>query len=391
MSFLTAWLARKFLKGGGRPSDGAASLVGKGDSFCSPAIQDTLSAIEALSQVVKNNPDLVEIYLALGNLYRSQGDLERAVQIRNCLIVRPGLDKAFQARSWLELGRDYKRGGFLDRARNAFEEARKLSGQDKAIIHELAMLSADSGDYERCASYYAQLRHPVAQAHYLVRLAWKYVDAGDDAAAKKWLARALKVYPGSVEAWLATLERQLRVGQWKSFQTLFRNALDEVAPALTFLLPEGLLHPSRTALLPANVSPRSDPASSPDDLFSLKRLAELALPVIEERAKDILLTYYSGILLLRCHQQEAAVVWFERTLALGPDFWPARLELLDLSRASQPFSLDFTAQLEFFLTQARQVKRFFCRSCGLKREHIFFNCPRCRAWHSVGFRSVLHE
>ena len=54
--------------------------------------RDTLAAIRALNQEVRNDPNGVETYLALGNLYRSRGDLERAIQIRNGFIVRPALE-----------------------------------------------------------------------------------------------------------------------------------------------------------------------------------------------------------------------------------------------------------------------------------------------------------
>ncbi|MDY7001315.1 MAG: tetratricopeptide repeat protein, partial [Thermodesulfobacteriota bacterium] len=98
-----------------------------------PFSRDTMTAISELSRVAKNNPDAVEIYLALGNLYRSQGEIERAVQIRRNLIVRPRLDTKFKAKAWYELGLDYKRGGFVDRAVNAFEQAGKLSGNFKGV------------------------------------------------------------------------------------------------------------------------------------------------------------------------------------------------------------------------------------------------------------------
>ena len=101
----------------------AARQAGGGVSL---PVQDTRAAIEELSQVVKNDPEAVEIYLALGSLYRSQGEIERAIQIRNSLIVRPGLDREFKARAWFELGRDFRRAGFLDRAQMAFDEARSL-------------------------------------------------------------------------------------------------------------------------------------------------------------------------------------------------------------------------------------------------------------------------
>jgi lipopolysaccharide biosynthesis regulator YciM len=37
------------------------------------------------------------------------------------------------------------------------------------------------------------------------------------------------------------------------------------------------------------------------------------------------------------------------------------------------------------------MKRFVCSHCGLKREQIFYVCPRCQAWHSIRFRKSLND
>ena len=110
---------------------------------------DTRAAIDELSQVVRNNSEVVEIYLALGSLYRSQGEIERAIQIRNNLIVRPGLATEFKARAYLELGQDFRRGGFLDRAAKALEQAERLGGRTAKLLLERARLAAQANAYEQ--------------------------------------------------------------------------------------------------------------------------------------------------------------------------------------------------------------------------------------------------
>ena len=355
-----------------------------------PATQDTLAAIGELSLVVKNNPDLVEIYLALGNLYRSQGEIERAVQIRNSLIVRPGLDPRFKARALYELGRDYKRGGFLDRSIQAFNEARKLGGDEEAIVRELATLAAESGEFERAAGLHAQLKQPVPQAHYLVRIGQKHFAAGDPKASAAWVAKALKVHPGSVEVWLAKLSQALYNQHEKKLQSFLRTALSVVAPELRFMLFDGLLYPSRAVQTVAS-PPTVLGADETTRAAARNILCDALIPIVEESPPDILLVYYAALLLMACRDADRTMAWLDRTLVLEPDFWAGRLEILSLGLAQQDFSPVFKGQLEFFIGQARQLKRFICRSCGLKQEHIFFICPRCKSWHSIAFRTVLHD
>ncbi len=376
-------------------------LLGSAEEYPSGS-QDTLAAINELSQAVKNNPNAVEIYLALGNLYRSQGEIERAVHIRNNLIVRPGLDPRLKAKAWFELGRDYKRGGMVDRALAAFEEARKLWGNSEILDKELARLAAESGEHEKAARYYEQLRQTVPQAHHLVRLARQSLASGDASAAKKWLNKALKVCPGAVEAWQVRLSNACRSGNWSNFGSLLKEAMTDIEPGLRFLLLESLFEDVRafspTPAEPADSTalvPSASPGSSepPEVVIPLlfKELARHILPVLEQQPAELLLDYYAAWLLIQCGEQDKAKYALEKTLVMQPQFWPARLELLALTMHEQPFAPVFKVQLEFFIGEARRVGRFLCSHCGFKRDRAFFSCPKCRSWYSIAFRTEFHD
>jgi lipopolysaccharide biosynthesis regulator YciM len=361
-------------------------MSGNGES---PPVQDTRAAIEELSKVVQNDPEAVEIYLALGSLYRSQGEIERAIQIRNSLIVRPGLDREFKARAWFELGRDFRRAGFLDRAEKAFHEARSL-GQDPISIHrEMARLTAERGDFEKAAESYGQLDLPLPQAHYLVRLAKDRFNEGNTSQGHRALRHAIRAYPGSVEAWLEQLTQAYKAGNAGKVGDVLAQALSHLAPELRFVLFEGLLlalGQAEKARVNSFGEETEWSKACPDE-----KVVEVVVPIIETQDPDVLLLYYGAMLLLRVEDTDNARSWFEKALMLNADFWQARLELFDLSRADQTLTPFFKEQLSFFLGRARRVRRFFCRHCGLKRDQIFFNCPRCHSWHSIAFRTDITE
>ncbi|MFW6235995.1 MAG: tetratricopeptide repeat protein [Desulfovibrionales bacterium] len=371
-----------------------ASELDRGPFFSSfegnlPPNRDTQSAIGELSAAVKNNPDAVEIYLALGNLFRSQGEIDRAIQIRNSLIVRQNLDPRFKARAWFEMGRDYKRAGFLDRAQSAFEQARALLGDDPALLEEMARLAADSGDFEKTAAFYGKLNNRRAEAHYLVRLARQSQTRGDKGGSKKWLNKAMRVFSGSPEAWLETLLQVYQSGDFEKFSRELKTALDQVDQNLSFVLLEGILEfPIRVK--EEETSSQPEPGENVSESFPVE-FCNYLLPVLEQQPQDLLIYYYGAWLSLRCGDSITAQNWFEKTLLLNSDFWPARLELLANSIEEQNLTQVFKVQLEFFLDRARRVKRFVCLKCGLKREQIFFVCPRCQAWHSISFRLSLGD
>ena len=83
-------------------------------------------AIEELSQAARVDADALEIHLILGNVYRERGQVTRAIQVHQALLQRQKLTRLEHAYVMLCLGLDFKRGGFVDRAVEAFKEVRRL-------------------------------------------------------------------------------------------------------------------------------------------------------------------------------------------------------------------------------------------------------------------------
>ncbi len=371
------WL-KDFFASSPRSEQASGDIPGEG---LLPPSEDTLAAINELSRVVKNNPDAVEIYLALGNLYRSQGEIERSVHIRQNLILRPGLRDEFKARALYELGRDYKRGGFVDRAFEAFQQARSLAGNNPAITQELAKLCAEAEDYLQAARYYVELGNSLAEAHYLIRQSKKeFRDHPDGKGqSQKWLERALKVAPGSMEAWLEKMHRALLGLEKQPLSRILDQALRHVPEEKRFMLLEGLI-----TSIKAEELPYFQTVGTAEEVDAI-------LVILSDYPQDMLLQYYGGLLLLHQGQFSEAQVWFEKCLLLDTNFWLARLELLALALRNNTLPHSVEVQLVFFLSRAREVKKFICRQCGLKRESVFFVCPRCGSWHSISFRRNLNE
>ena len=93
-------------------------------------------AIEELSQAARVDADALEIDLILGNVYRERGQVTRAIQVHQALLQRQKLTRLEHAYVMLCLGLDFKRGGFVDRAVEAFKEVRRLDPANTyALLH----------------------------------------------------------------------------------------------------------------------------------------------------------------------------------------------------------------------------------------------------------------
>ena len=379
------------------------ALPGEGER---PAYWDTLSVINDLSRLVRNDPEAVDIYLALGNLFRAQGDIERAVLIREGLIARPNLNTMFKARAYFELGRDYHRAGVVDRSLAAFREAARMGYSGDAVTAELAGVFASSGDFERAAEEYGRLGHSLAQAHYLVRQAEELPkNAPKDQASKaeKLVKRALRIYTGSVEAWGASLHSAVKERSPKKIALILERALSHIAPRLRFLALDALLEAlpdappsadkmSRTGegLAPANVTVQTgdDPENA---LPFIRDVCAAVLPVLEKHEPHILLHYYGAMLLQRAGDMDAVEVWLAKALVVQPDFWAARLQSLALSVEKHELPPVVGMQIAYLTEELKYIKRFVCTVCGFRENTVFYRCRRCGSWHSLAFRLSLQQ
>ena len=81
-------------------------------------------AIEAFIEVVKVDPETVDLHFALGSLFRRRGETERAIRMHRNLLERSDLAADQRVQALFELGHDYLKAGLLDRAEEVFTKLR---------------------------------------------------------------------------------------------------------------------------------------------------------------------------------------------------------------------------------------------------------------------------
>ncbi len=366
------------LKNGIKKLLGKSGEEGEFSTLRLPCDQDTSEVIRGLSRAALQNPDAVEIYLALGNLYRSHGDIERALQIRESLLARADLPQAVKGRTYFEIGRDYRRAGLMDRAINAYQAALRHGVSQNLINAELAAIYADSGDYGQAARHFARVGEKAAAAHYMVRQAKEFVlRGGSQEEGLRMLKKAVKLFPALPEGWQAMVAVQALSGKWKAAALTLNEALEKIAPDKLFMLFEGLL--------------QLNPPENGGEAEFFQEMSRHFLPALEKKNAELLPLYYAAELLQRSGRPEEAEVRLAKALILNPDFWSARLLLLELSLKRWESSPVLAGQMEYFIEQARRIKKYYCANCGLHLEQLFYCCPRCRAWHSAALRTTLRS
>jgi lipopolysaccharide biosynthesis regulator YciM len=122
-------------------------------------------AIDELTQATSTDTDALEIQMILGNLYRQKGQVGRAINVHQALLQRTDLRTLEHAYVLLCLGLDYRHGGFVDRALEAFQEVVRLDRLNRYAFVNLQKLYEDQHQWTEAARVREQIAAIDARRH----------------------------------------------------------------------------------------------------------------------------------------------------------------------------------------------------------------------------------
>ncbi|MBI3569605.1 MAG: lipopolysaccharide assembly protein LapB [Gammaproteobacteria bacterium] len=237
----SGWLAARFeQKRHARQSLDLPSAYFKGLNFLLNEQPD--KAIEVFIRVLEVNSDTVETHLALGNLFRRRGEVERAIRIHQNLIARPTLDKEQRSQALLELGQDYFKAGLFDRAENLFLELAEIRAHSEQALRLLLHIYQQEKEWEKAISVVRKLARASGRnlnnmiAHFYCELAEQDIARNNRSSARDRLKQALtaddkcvraSILLGDVDA--AEGNHHRAIEQWQRIEQQDIHYLGEVA------------------------------------------------------------------------------------------------------------------------------------------------------------------
>ena len=329
-------------------------------------------AIDAFIEVVKLDPETIELHHALGNLFRRRGEFDRAVRIHTHLLNRADLPANSRAQALVELGQDYLKGGLLDRAEDAFtrllEDTHHRFDALRALlrIYQMEREWLKAVDCARLLEREAGESHGVAISHFFCELAAGALERGRFDQAQQAIDEALAANRKSVRALILAGDLEMKQGrrdealrQWQRVEAASPEHVPLIAGRLTDALDASgeraaALNWLRRALLDTPSIDLLDVAQ--------KRVAEW-----EGRAAAEALVSEE----LRRHP---SLLGFERLLEtrVGTSKDDGELQLLaGLLRG-----------------QTRKLARYRCTRCGFRAREYHWNCPGCTGWDTYPPRRI---
>ncbi len=321
-------------------------------------------AIESFVEVVRERPDTLELQFALGQLFRKQGEIDRATRIHQELLERPHLSTEHRQRALYELAQDFNAAGFLDRAEENFKALDGTPHEHASLtflirIYEMEKDWPKAIEATRKLEVLAKKPHAKEIAQYHCELAASALVRRDLAAADGHVDDALKENKRCTRAnmlrgdiALARGDATAAVNAWEAIETQDATALGLVAERLA----KGYREAERVEQGVALLSHYQQAYPSQDVLSA----------VVE---------------LIRASQGDAAAMNFLRDELKRNPTLPGLDRLLALQR-SEDRRADTELMRQVVQHNTRSAGLYPCTRCGFRARTYYWQCPGCVNWES---------
>jgi len=329
---------------------------------------ETDQAIEAFSRAVQINSETIETYVALGNLFRAKGEIDRAIRIRQSILLREKVDQETKLQALFDMGIDYRQGGFLQRAISTFEEVIRRAPKKLDAYKELEALCEATHDWQRAYELQKEIsKLSNSNNHYIIahlqtEQAKAEIERGNLDRAKTHLKKALSFDSGCVDARLQLGELYWLKNRHKKALAIWKKLVQnnsKWAHLVLLRLQERELTPDDEARV----------------LHFLEGMAGENLDAVAHLAL--------ASCFMQREKKEQGIASLRRALEIEPDLAEARKmvgEIL-LEDGDEEGALAEYRTLLHLLEPA--TKRYRCQKCGLETAEILWKCPGCHNWDSV--------
>ncbi len=316
-------------------------------------------ALQEMVHVAKIRSESAEVYMALGEMFRAQGEYGRAVRIHQNLLARPDMPPELHFQAYVSLGRDFQAGGLLDRALKHYAKALAIQPDHVPSLTACLRIREQSHEWDEAEWLVSRLEQIKNQSYHEHRaylkaeMAKDAMEHGDLPLCESLVIEALKLFPGCTHAYLLLIQLLIQEGKAGQAIKQAQAFLQQVKPEHHTLLPEILMK---------------------DEAFYRKYGEDFLWDAWQQR-----------------HDVEVGVRWIEEVSKIQGKAQGLKLkEKLNLTHLSLRHELRLAAldDAENNLVQQAKywrlsMKLYACKHCGVQVHDMRWQCPKCNTWGSM--------
>ncbi len=327
-------------------------------------------ALEVFIQLLNNNTDAIEIHFILGELFRRQGEVDRAIRIHQNIIARDDVLPEINYQALSALAVDYYHAGIFDRSERLFLKIDKQYKLEKKNLFLLMKIYQRQKSWRQCVDIAKKIEKnfkvdmKVFLSNYYCELDVEETVSGSKKVhSSKYLQRALLTDINSVRA-------NLLVANNLYSQREYRKALISYRRILNIDVEFALLNVKEVFHCCENIPSYDKWIGYLNDILDCN--AALSLPL-----------YF----LILKHELSCADEILNRIKRLAVDdaSWQSGFVLMhemmvsdeSLLSASRDKLMKFSARcLDFYLN-------YVCSHCGFGLSNLQWQCPSCDHWSTI--------
>ncbi|MEO5573329.1 MAG: lipopolysaccharide assembly protein LapB [Gammaproteobacteria bacterium] len=361
------WVARRQLGREGHNGSDLSSNYFKGLNYLLNEQPD--KAIEVFIRMLEVDSETVETHLALGNLFRRRGEVDRAIRIHQNLIARPTLNRQQRTQALLELGQDYMRAGLLDRAETLFQELIDMNDHTEPALRHLIDIYQQEKEWGKAIVAIQKLelltgifKAPII-AHYHCELADLALHNSDPELARHRASLALECDRNCVRASLLLAGIEMAEGDYKAALGNFKNIQYQDADYLPEIVAPLLKCYSRLGMTGEIIDYLQQMLQKHNSITLMLTLAELLRAQQGDQQAASFITEQL--------RKRPSVRGLDRLIELNLTLFEgdARDNLLILK--------DLIAKL----LEGKPIYK--CNNCGFAGKAMHWQCPGCKNWSSI--------
>ncbi|ACR69521.1 lipopolysaccharide assembly protein LapB [Edwardsiella ictaluri] len=327
-------------------------------------------AVELFLDMLKEDSNTVEAHLTLGNLFRSRGEVDRAIRIHQSLMESASLSFEQRLLAVQQLGRDYMAAGLYDRAEEMFSQLIDEADFKVFALQQLLLIHQATSDWHKAIDVAEKLvrlgkdQQRSEIAHFYCELALQAMGSDDLDRAQSLLKKATAADKGCARVSMMRGRVFQALGEPAKAVTAFSLVLEQDKAFVSEVLP----------LMEACYQVLEQPAPWHD---FLRRCVDEDAGASAELMLGQVIEAQEGL--------EAAQVYVSRQLQRHPTM-RAFHRLIDyqLAEAEDGRARESLQLLRDMVgEQIRAKPRYRCLKCGFTPHSLYWHCPSCRAWATI--------
>lgn len=324
-------------------------------------------AIEIFVRMLEVNSDTVETHLALANLFRRRGEVERAIRIHQNLIARPTLTKNQRNQALYELACDYMSAGLFDRAESLFREVEDEGGFGPQALKHLRDIFEQEKEWNNAIDVAKRLK-PSDQkdiekivAHYYCELAEEALQSGDRVEASRRIKQAHGEDKKCVRATLLESRIAMESGDCKQAIKVL-NRIEQQDPEYLSEAIQPLMECYRRS-------------GKQDQLLGYLEKASW-----ENRSVNLMVS--QAELIRQQRGEKDAEYYVAEQLRKHPTLKGVEY-LVGLKLVSNESNSDLVVLKELLGKFIENRPGYICSNCGFTAKSLHWHCPGCKQWNTI--------